>query len=389
MFGVEFLACLRENDGAITASEIMNNSITIHTPNPAHTIPAFLAKGTRFFLHEHKMLCETTDTRSFLYEHKILHQKFVHYGANAKEWTRKCVLLLPEIERHRVWEQKKFGSIYEYAAKLAGMSRNTVDDALRILRKIEDKSALQKVVEEKGLNAVRPVVVVATPETAEFWAEKAVEMSKHTLEVYVADVRAGRGVNFRTGTGNTAENPQQQAISVFGGVGGAEASEPEAAAQQKTIVMQLDPEIADQLQKLKGRGEWNELMKELLQLRAAKLEEQKPEPLNTEARHIPAKIKKHVFARTNDTCSFPGCLRPAKILHHTPRFALEKSHDPDRLEPLCKAHERIAHHGLVQYEDLSARRWSVQAQPDKTAPKYQIDMLVGKYRNYSARLATG
>ena len=33
---------------------------------------------------------------------KILHQKFVRYGANAKEWTRKCALLLPEIERHRI-----------------------------------------------------------------------------------------------------------------------------------------------------------------------------------------------------------------------------------------------------------------------------------------------
>lgn len=78
----------------------------------------------------------------------------MQYGASAKEWMRKCVLLLPEIEKHRIWENKNFGSIYEYAAKLAGMSRNAVDDALRILRKIEDKPALQKVVEIKGLNAV-------------------------------------------------------------------------------------------------------------------------------------------------------------------------------------------------------------------------------------------
>lgn len=123
-------------------------------------------------------------------------------------------------------------------------------------------------------------------------------------------------------------------------------------------------------------------MKELLQLRTAKLEEQKPHAVETESRHIPAKIKKHVLARTNGTCSFPGCVRPAEILHHTPRFALENTHDPDHLEPLCKAHERIVHHGHVQHEDLSASRWEVRAQPDKTAPKYQIDMLVGKYRNF-------
>ena len=53
----------------------------------------------------------------------MLHARFVNYGRNAREWTRKCVILLPEIERERVWEKKGFESIYVYAAKLAGMSR--------------------------------------------------------------------------------------------------------------------------------------------------------------------------------------------------------------------------------------------------------------------------
>ena len=57
--------------------------------------------------------------KSMKSDHQILHQKFKQYGANAKEWTRKCILLLPDIEKYRIWEQKGFGSIYEYAAKLA------------------------------------------------------------------------------------------------------------------------------------------------------------------------------------------------------------------------------------------------------------------------------
>lgn len=71
-------------------------------------------------------------------EHQLLHQKFQKYGANAREWMRKCVVLLPEIEKYRIWEQKGFCSIYEYAAKLAGMSRDQVNEALRILWKVED-----------------------------------------------------------------------------------------------------------------------------------------------------------------------------------------------------------------------------------------------------------
>lgn len=37
-----------------------------------------------------------------------LHEKFREYGRNAKEWQRKCILLLSEIARHEVWKIKGF-----------------------------------------------------------------------------------------------------------------------------------------------------------------------------------------------------------------------------------------------------------------------------------------
>ncbi|KKQ70295.1 MAG: hypothetical protein US92_C0010G0027, partial [Candidatus Peregrinibacteria bacterium GW2011_GWA2_38_36] len=36
---------------------------------------------------------------------KSLHEKFVFYGKNAREWMRKCTLLLPEIEKHEIWKK--------------------------------------------------------------------------------------------------------------------------------------------------------------------------------------------------------------------------------------------------------------------------------------------
>ncbi|EKD63853.1 MAG: hypothetical protein ACD_51C00180G0001, partial [uncultured bacterium] len=113
-----------------------------------------------------------------------LHEEFVKYGANAKHWLRQCALLLPEIARQEIWRKKGFGSIYEYAAKLAGMSKSQVDTALWVVRAVEDKPELKKVVEEKGINCVKPIVAIATKETASFWAEKATEMSQHDLEIY-------------------------------------------------------------------------------------------------------------------------------------------------------------------------------------------------------------
>lgn len=301
-----------------------------------------------------------------------LHRQFSHYGRNAKEWLRKCALLLPHINRARIWEKKGFSCIYEYAAKLAGMSRNSVDDALRILRRIEDKPELTRVAEVKGLNAVRPVASVATKETAGFWAKKALWMSKHTLETYVKDfLKQTREPTekSRTGTGNAVEKPHAEAIGVesFG-------------PPKVTLEMQLESAVAAQLLKLKGTGDWNTLMKELLAMREAHLQAQKPPSVETDSRHIPAAIQKHVLARTNGQCAFPGCAKPHESLHHTQRWLLHNIHDPDRIVPLCKAHERIAHLGLVDNEEASPSTWRLREEPDKAFPKHAVDSLVAIYR---------
>ena len=342
---------------------------------------------------------EKTSAKISLTE-KDVHQKFVTYGKNAKKWLRKCVLLLPEIEKLRIWEKKGFNSIYEYAAKLTGMSHMQVDDALRILRKIEDKPLLQKVVEEKGINAVRPVAAIATKDTEEFWAKKARVMSKNTLEVYIKEFRRLPC----TSTENRPENLDQQAVLNFesgerdtvqiseqGGQSEKnEKSERKEASERRTthtsdaetvFIMNLKTEIAVKLQKMKGQGSWNDLMAELLQIREEKLEQEKPEAVVTESRYIPVKIQKYVLARTNGTCSYPGCTKPYNILHHSQRFALEKIHDPTRLQPLCMAHERIAHHGLIENEESSPATWNIRKEPDHDLPKFQIDEFVGRYRN--------
>lgn len=126
---------------------------------------------------------------------RILHQQFSEYGLNAREWIRKCALLLPEIDRRLIWKKKNFSGIHEYAAKLAGMSRESVDDALRIMKKVEEIPALLPIVEEKGLNRIRPLLNIITPENQDFWVEKAKTMSRHTLAIYVQNFRS----EFRTG----------------------------------------------------------------------------------------------------------------------------------------------------------------------------------------------
>ena len=270
-----------------------------------------------------------------------IHEKFVHYGKNAKYWMRQCALLLPGIARQKIWATKGFSNIYEYAAKLAGMSKAQVDTALWVVRAIEDKPELKKVVEEKGINCVRPVIAIATKETASFWAEKAKEMSKGELETYVRDYK----MDFIPGNKN------------------------------ERIEMDLDPKVADMLKKMKGDRDWNTFMKDLMEGQA--------KPGSAQTKQLPARIKKHVVAKTNGFCAHPGCTKPAEEFHHTKRFKLNHEHNPDAIAPLCKAHHQLAHHGLIANEEKPSYEWTVLLQPDTTSPKYNIDLMVQKFRQHS------
>ncbi|KKT02028.1 MAG: hypothetical protein UV80_C0006G0018 [Candidatus Peregrinibacteria bacterium GW2011_GWF2_43_17] len=253
-----------------------------------------------------------------------IHAEFVKYGKNAKYWLRRCEMLLPEIAREEIWKKKRFSSIYEYAAKLAGMNHEKVNECLRIMKHIEDKPELLEVAREKGLGAVRPVVTIATKETAKFWAGNAITMKKNTLETYVRNYKA----ELRPSTDlNRLEN----------------------------VKMELDPKVADQLKKMKGDRDWNTFMKELMD------GQRKPEP------------KKHVATKTNGICAHPDCNKPAVEFHHTKRFSLNHEHNPDQITPLCKAHHDLCHLGLIANEEKQPYEW-------QTNPKYEVDKLVQAYK---------
>lgn len=360
-------------------ADVMRNSLCIYK----HVLPSendgFLAYGMGKFgrmeisivMNSSLKFCKPKRERVNESE-RIIHAQFVRYGRNAREWLKKCALLLPRIEEKQIWRKKGFSSIYEYCAKLAGMSHASVDEALRVLRKIEDKPELLHIVETHGIQRVRPIATIATADTAAFWAEKARDMSKNTLETYVRDYRRVFLPREKIqGYKKTAE-PRKTAA--------AGAPDRLASPQKEHIEMELDSEIAQKLLKLKGAEDWNTLMKKLLTEREEKLEQEKPQPIATKSRHIPAAVKNHAIEKTNGQCAYPGCVKPYEILHHTQRFALEKTHDPDRLMPLCKEHERIAHLGLIDHEEKAPEDWRLRRTHDPMHHKRQIDQMVWLYR---------
>ena len=201
---------------------------------------------------------------------KNIHRKFVFYGAQAFHWRRKCEVLLPEIVKRKIWAQEGYKSVYEYAAKLAGMSSSVVDSALWVMGKIENKPELLKVAEKKGLNSIKPIANLG----------------------------------------------------------------------------------------------WAEFLERLV-------EQKKPEPVETESRHIPVAIRRYVLAKTGGKCAH--CNRKADFFHHIDRFAEHNTHDPESIIPLCDGHHQLAHLGYILDERASSWRVRAEARPS------EVDRLWRKY----------
>ena len=57
---------------------------------------------------------------------KQLYERCRLIGLNAKKWLRAFAVLLPEVERRQLYKKYGFHSIFEFAAKLAGMRKKVV-----------------------------------------------------------------------------------------------------------------------------------------------------------------------------------------------------------------------------------------------------------------------
>jgi hypothetical protein len=173
-------------------------------------------------------------------------------------------------------------------------------------------------------------------------------MSKMTLQTYVKDLRSERR------------------------------SRTEAAPEKVEVHCRMSPALAKKLEVIAKRVDFETLLQEFVDGVEAR---EGPATVANGSRYIPVAVKQVVLERTGGECAFPSCHRPATSLHHTQRFALEKVHDPDRLQPVCTAHERIAHLGLLENEEKSADSWVVLEQQDKNHPKYYIDQFVQMFRH--------
>ncbi len=308
------------------------------------------------------------------------------YGLNARLWLRKFAGLLPEVQKRELYKKRGYASPYEFAAKLAGMSHKTVDRILRLAERLVDKPNLlsQLTSGSQGWSKLQTVSFIATKETDEAWAKKVKTMNTHAIEAYVQQIR-NRSVHVDAQENN---NVVMQ-------------------APWNSITFHVNPEMEQKLRNFKQQLEkekksalgWNEVIKEMfqrlesvsrhkavkktvvqlcpdcVQKRAAEAEAEEEV-----TRHIPAEVKRFVTARAQNHCEFSDCNKPIAIYHHTKRFALQKSHDPNFIAGLCTPHERLVHAGLIENEEAPVKYWKILDKPREDDPKFFVDKKVTGFR---------
>ena len=345
---------------------------------------------------------------------KDLYRRCREYGANIRKFLKEFALYLPEVEKRALYKQYGCHTLYEFAAKLAGMTKDTVDDILNVHKKLEDKPVLQGLIGQQGWSKVKVVATVATPETEIFWAEKVQIMSKETLKTFVKELKKEAHEVLSSGQDELFAKTENLAIPW------PEPSKQMEASQKTAFTLRIDDEAETKLRIFKQRLEkkigepqdWNQTIKELLKIveeyksctksqksvkKLAKSGEkpvqanqpEKPAPAKeqiqeslpcADKRYIPAPVKHCLEQKYKGKCGYPKCTIPSGIYHHTKRFSLEPNHDPEHIVPLCKPHERLAHHGLIANEDLTPENWKITLEPDKSLPKYKVDLKVQQYR---------
>lgn len=300
---------------------------------------------------------------------KQLYRLCKKYGRRALAARRRFAGLLPEVQKRRLYEKRGYSSLYEFAARLAGLSREHVDTVLRLERKFEDMPELHHALTEGRIspNQLVRVASVATTGNQKAMFKVAKNLSRRALDVFVKDYRqeiAGKNVGENL-FGNSTKNEEpdglfkaQSGANPLAGQTIADAPGPSAQTGPNhdfEILAKLSPQVKKKIKEMMDRG--MDINKELMEFFVARergIAEEKERATSTKqaapTRYIPAKTRKILKKEYGAKCAKKGCGRPAAQIHHIQRFSLTKDNSPQNLEPLCAGHHELEHGNDSAYQ---------------------------------------
>ena len=322
------------------------------------------------------------------------------YGSNARMWQRKFASLLPEVEKRELYRKYGFYSIYEFAAKLGGLTHKTVEEILRVYRRVESKPLLKKQVVKIGWGKVRAVTALINEVKEENLVEMTENLPKQALEETVRLIKKQKGDELTTppGWGKKMASGSKSDFQKWQTMSFKVDSETEFRLrkyQQKLQKEKKEPvpfnivlkKLLDEVEKGEGAARVTKREKQKikktkkLKIEAKTSKKDKPqmEKLKdsfavTVSRYVNAQIRLEIDHIYHGKCAFRGCNKPHAILHHPDRFSLNPSHE--NIVPLCDQHHQIVHAGLVKNEHLAPEFWEMRETADKSDVKYRVDKKV-------------
>ncbi|MEK7540577.1 MAG: hypothetical protein AAB558_05010 [Patescibacteria group bacterium] len=277
-----------------------------------------------------------------LSDHQLL-TLCTHYGSQAKLWKQKFLGLLPEVERRKLYQAQGFSSLFEFAAKVGGVSKEQVKVVLSLYSRFEAMPALKQalVSGEVSVNKLARVVSVVTPQNQEFFLNQTTLLSKSALETLVRDVKRLPGQNKKPN--KTEKIPQSEELNLASDVRQLLLDMQNKGIDHNQVLRELLKERNERIQ-----GKKHSLAQEVKQIDDA------AKQTNRHSRYIPQKVKTILKQEYGDKCAQETCTNKAANIHHTRRFGLNPSHNPLFLAPLCTQHHEIAH--AVDVKVMERRR---------------------------------
>lgn len=264
-------------------------------------------------------------------------------GAEIRKWNKKFAVLLPEVDKRKLYKKHGFYSIYDFAKRIAGLKEETVKEIFRTYKKVEDKPLLKAEIETQGWAKVR---VAASIPVEEKQAVKMIQaLPKSTLQTYAREIKS--------------PTCKSRAGSDF-----------------QSITFKLDQETRFLLKKFQQKLEkekrepvsMNQALKTLLKKTEKPKKQPRKDSTKQQTRYI--SVEERHQAHNNGKCAFPNCNQPHTNYHHPDRYAKTRNHK--RIVPLCHEHHRLAHAGLIANEHAPPQHWYLrtQMQPNSVDRKY-------------------
>lgn len=272
-----------------------------------------------------------------------LWSRIIHYGEEARMWRQKFLGLLPEVNRRELWKAHGFESVFVFAFKVGGVSKEQVERVLGVEERLRDRPILHEMLVrgEVSVNKIARVVSVATRENEEALANQVKLLPRQALETLVRDMRSyGKIIEPQGESENMSNQFSFVHVHTLG-------------------KFTLTPEATQKLQELYDKGiDVSEFIVTAVARRAQEIQQEKERiaaemeksQQETQAhksklptRYIPRKIKSIIRQEYGTKCAIANCQKPSREIHHTARYAMIRNHNPNFLAPLCVQHHQIAH----------------------------------------------